>query len=252
VRPGTDVPLTITVSARQDTPAGTITVTAPDGMTATPTTATGPALKAGASSTQTITVGVPRDTSDGSYPGSVAVAVGKATYVATFTISVELPNLALGKTATQSSDYKSSSGAELAVDGNTNGAFSSGSVTDTKEDAASENQPWWQVDLGSSQSLGSVRVWNRTDSCCGKRLGDWYVLVSDQPFGSASLSQLLATDGVWSSHQTTPPSPSTEVQVPAGVTGRYLRIQLSTTNAPLSMAEVQVYPPRTGAATAAG
>jgi alpha-L-fucosidase 2 len=251
VRPGTDVPLTVTVNARQDTPAGTITVTAPDGMTATPTTAAVPALKAGASSTQTITVSVPGDTSDGSYPSSVAVAVGTATYGATFTISVELPNLALGKTATQSSDYKSSSGAALAVDGNTNGAFSSGSVTDTKEDAASENQPWWQVDLGSSQSVGSVRVWNRTDSCCVNRLGDWYVLVSDQPFGTASLSQLLATDGVWSSHQTTPPSPSTEVQVPAGVTGRYVRIQLSTTNAPLSMAEVQVYPPRTGPATPA-
>ena len=64
------------------------------------------------------------------------------------------------------------------------------------------------------------------------------------PFGTASLSQLLATPGVWSSHQTTPPSPSTTVQLPPGVSGRYVRIQLSTTNAPLSMAEVQVYPPR--------
>lgn len=248
VRPGTDVPLTVTVHATQDTPAGTITVTPPDGLTATPTTAPVPALAAGASSTSTITVRVPGDTADGRYPGSVAVSVGSATYGATFTIPVELPNLALGRPATQSSDYKSTSGAALAVDGNTNGAFSAGSVTDTKEDTASENQPWWQVDLGSVQSLGSVRVWNRTDSCCVKRLGDWYVLISDQPFGSASLGQLLATDGVWSSHQTTAPSPATEVPVPAGVTGRYVRIQLSTTNAPLSMAEVQVYPPRTGAA----
>ncbi|MFF4829380.1 glycoside hydrolase N-terminal domain-containing protein [Streptomyces sp. NPDC001312] len=252
VRPGTDVPVAVTVHARQDTPAGTMTVTAPNGLAATPTTAVVPALNAGASFTQTITVSVPGDTDDGRYPGSLAVAVGKTTYGTTFTISVELPNLALGKSATQSSNYNSASGAALAVDGNTNGAFKSGSVTNTKEDAASENQPWWQVDLGSSQSLGSVKVWNRTDSCCVNRLGDWYVLVSDQPFGTASLSQLLATDGVWSSHQTTPPTPSTEVQVSAGVTGRYVRIQLSTTNAPLSMAEVQVYPPRTtSAATAA-
>lgn len=245
VSPGADVPLTVTVHARQDTPAGTMTITPPDGLSATPTSVAVPALAAGSSSNQTITLHVPGQASDGSYSGAVTVTTGTASFSTTYTVAVLLPNVALGKAATQSSTYSSTkSGAENAVDGNTNGAYNSGSVTDTKEDSVSEIQPWWQVDLGASQALGTVRVWNRTDSCCLNRLADWYVLVSDEPFGDASLSDLIATPGVWSKHYSSPPNPSTEVELPPGVTGRYVRIQLTTTNAPLSMAEVQVYPAR--------
>ena len=32
-----------------------------------------------------------------------------------------------------------------------------------------EPQPWWMVDLGSSQCVGTVNVFNRVD-CCGKYL----------------------------------------------------------------------------------
>ncbi|HEV3197325.1 MAG TPA: discoidin domain-containing protein [Bryobacteraceae bacterium] len=90
-------------------------------------------------------------------------------------------DLALGKTATQSSTlpgYASASAvAASAVDGNPDGNFFDGSVTATSLDP----NPWWQVDLGASASVSSVVVWNRTD-CCVSRLNDYWVFISDTPF----------------------------------------------------------------------
>jgi hypothetical protein len=55
-------------------------------------------------------------------------------------------NLALGMPASQSSTRPFSPvGASGAVDGNTDGNFSDGSVTHTNADP----NAWWQVDLGS-------------------------------------------------------------------------------------------------------
>ncbi len=90
-------------------------------------------------------------------------------------------NLAQGKPATQSSTIPGTPAAAVAVDGNTDGLFFDGSVTATNPD----QNAWWQVDLGSSASVSSVVVWNRTD-CCGSRLNDYWVFVSNTPF--------LATD----------------------------------------------------------
>jgi RHS repeat-associated protein len=84
-------------------------------------------------------------------------------------------NLALGKTATQSSTAFGGT-ANRANDGNTDGNFADGSVSHTGFQA----QPWWQVDLGSSQQVSSVNVWNRTD-CCQSRTSNFNVIVSDQP-----------------------------------------------------------------------
>jgi RHS repeat-associated protein len=84
-------------------------------------------------------------------------------------------NLALGKTASQSSTVLGAT-ASRANDGNTDGNFADGSVSHTDF----QNQPWWQVDLGSSQQITSVSVWNRTD-CCQSRTSNFNVIVSDQP-----------------------------------------------------------------------
>jgi hypothetical protein len=124
---------------------------------------------------------------------------------------------------------------ERAVDGNTNGAWSGGSVTHT----AFDDQPWWQVDLEDSHRIEEIAIWGRTDGCCVDRLSDYYVLVSDEPFGSGSLDEVLAQPGVWASHQAAAPRPVTTVDV--GRTGRYVRVQLAGNNA-LSLAEVQVFP----------
>jgi hypothetical protein len=144
-------------------------------------------------------------------------------------------DLALGQTATQSSDYGPTTGAALAVDGNTNGNFSAGSVTATLSGA----NPWWQVDLGSSATVTTIVIWNRTD-CCWDRLADYWVFVSNTPFGPTDTpSTLQSRTATWSSHQTTMPTPSTAIAA-AGAQGRYVRVQLTGTNN-LSLAEVQIF-----------
>jgi hypothetical protein len=146
-------------------------------------------------------------------------------------------DLALGKTATQSSNlaYGIPTVAALAVDGNTNGNFLAGSVSHTNDEA----NAWWQVDLGSPTTVNSIVVWNRTD-CCGDRLADYWVFVSNTPFASTDTpSTLQSRTGTWGSHQTTAPNPSTVITV-GGAQGRYVRVQLTGTNY-LSLAEVQVF-----------
>jgi hypothetical protein len=146
-----------------------------------------------------------------------------------------IADLAQGKVATQSSLYPfASTGPASAVDGNTDGSFFNGSVTATNLD----NNAWWQVDLGASSMVGSVVIWNRTD-CCGSRLGDYWVFVSDTPFSAADTpATLQGRAGTFASHQTTAPSPSTVIA--AAAQGRYVRVQLSGANY-LSLAEVQVF-----------
>jgi len=145
-------------------------------------------------------------------------------------------NLAQGKPASQSSDLSgyATDGASVAVDGNTDGNFFDGSVTHTNADP----NAWWQVDLGSNATVNSITIWNRTD-CCGDRLSDYWVFVSNTPFaGGDTPSTLQSRPGTFSSHQVGAPSPSTTISV-GGFQGRYVRIQLSGTNN-LSLAEVQV------------
>lgn len=144
-------------------------------------------------------------------------------------------NVAAGKPAAQSSTYPGyPANANLAVDGSTDGNFFDGSVTHTDLDT----EPWWQVDLGNSNSpVLSVFIHNRTD-CCGSRLGDYYLFVSNQPFGPTdTIASLLGRQGTTSIHQTAAPNPSTAI--PVGIIGRYLRVQVPGRNY-LSLAEVQV------------
>jgi hypothetical protein len=150
------------------------------------------------------------------------------------TMTASNTNLALGKAATQSSTYPGYP-ASLAVDGNTDGGVPHGSVTVSNAEAT----PWWQVDLGASAALSSIVVWNRTD-CCGYRLADYWVFVSDTPFTSGdTLASLQSRAGTWGSHQTTAPNPSATIAA-SGVQGRYVRVQLSITDY-MSLAEVQVF-----------
>uniref|UniRef100_Q02BD5 Conserved repeat domain n=1 Tax=Solibacter usitatus (strain Ellin6076) TaxID=234267 RepID=Q02BD5_SOLUE len=144
-----------------------------------------------------------------------------------------LPNLASGKQASQSSTFNAGSGAEKAIDGNVDGNSADGSTTQTN----SEANAWWQVDLGASATVSSITIWNRTD-CCGSRLGDYWVFLSDTPFAAGDTPATLQSRvGTWSSHQIVAPNPSTMIS--GAGQGRYLRIQLSGTDY-LSLAEVQV------------
>lgn len=141
---------------------------------------------------------------------------------------VEVPvddriNLALTGTATQSSTSYSGI-ASLAIDGNTNGFWSGGSVTHTAEEA----RPWWELDLGDSYGLDEIVVWGRTDSPYNERLSDYDVTLLDS-----------SSNDVWSSYQASYPNSSVTFN-PNGATGQYVRVQLRGSNA-LSLAEVQVF-----------
>ena len=143
------------------------------------------------------------------------------------------PNLALGKPTSQSSTYQgslASAASSSAVDGNTDGNFQEGSVTATGDDV----DAWWQVDLGSVQDVDSVVVWNRTE-CCGDRLSNFYVLISDDgtTFSPAAPSAPGWYAGV------APARLELTINQPA----RYVRVMLSGQNV-LSLAEVQVFAPR--------
>lgn len=82
-------------------------------------------------------------------------------------------NVALKGTASQSStDYNGP--ANLANDDNTDGHFfDAKSTTHTKV----SNDPWWEVDLGSSLPIEKVVVWNRTDGTVYSRLNNFRIVL---------------------------------------------------------------------------
>ncbi len=147
---------------------------------------------------------------------------------------LEPSNHALNKTASQSSTY-SGAWASLAVDGNTDGDYTNNSVSHTNN----TGEKWWQVDMGSIYTdIDRIEVWNRTD-CCGDRLSDYYVFVKDTPFTASTISGLQAESGVTTYHQTVQPNPLKIILTP-GLSGRYVRVQVSGTNGALNLAEVKV------------
>lgn len=147
-------------------------------------------------------------------------------------VSRQQVNLAGGRAATQSSDHDGYGRAPGAVNGDTNALYrASFSFSHTSEEA----NAWWELDLGAVQPISSIEIHNRPDS--GQdRLSNYYVLVSDVPFASQTLSATLAQSsvaryflGTWRWITT----------IPLHRTGRYIRIQHNGT-APLVMSEVRV------------
>jgi RHS repeat-associated protein len=147
-------------------------------------------------------------------------------------VTASAVDLALGKTATQSSTFYIMY-ASLAVDGNTNGDFWGGMTSATADYGY---QDWWQVDLGSSQSIGKIQVWPRTD-CCPEHTANFYVLVSDNPFTSTDLNTTLNQSGV--SNYWVPGNNATTATVTVNRTGRYVRVQRNDSQY-LVLAEVKV------------
>lgn len=148
--------------------------------------------------------------------------------------SAEGVNVALGKRASQSSEFGQTTAA-AAVDGHTDGRYERRSVTHT----ALNRNAWWEVDLGTSTPVDVVAVWNRTD-CCSERLKNYWVFVSGAPFGPADTPEALrGKSGVWSHYEAFSPCPRQRIKV-GGFSGRYVRVQLVGEEF-LSLAEVQVF-----------
>lgn len=151
------------------------------------------------------------------------------------------PNVALGKPAFESSStddpHNFLSPASAAVDGNRDGNFGDGSVT---ENGTPDSNAYWYVNLQGSYQISGIQIWGRTD-CCGSRLDNAIVSVfaaGEDPNGTGT--------PVWSGRLGTISSASASAQqvgaFAPNVTGQYVRVQLAGDTEPwLSLAEVEVY-----------
>ena len=143
-------------------------------------------------------------------------------------------SVAKGKTAKQSSDGVGEAGvASKAVDGNTSGhwtANNTNSFTHTNE----ENNPWWEVDLGSFYDISEIRIWNRTD-CCQERLQDFHIMVSEEPISAISTSLFQFKAGAQ-----TFAAGSESMLLRGNRKGRYVRVFIPGNKKTLSLAEVEI------------
>ena len=133
-------------------------------------------------------------------------------------------NIAWKKQASQSSTAYGGD-ANRALDGNTNNTYSQNSITHTNF----EKQAWWQVDLGRSEQVGFVRLFNRGDGELAKRLSNFDVILYNDKGEEVSKQYIKQ----FTSNQL-------DVQF-NGQLGRYIRIQLRHEHQALSLAEVEVF-----------
>lgn len=144
-------------------------------------------------------------------------------------------NLALNKLASQSSTDTVNS-ADRAVDGNTNGNISAGSVAQT----LTELRPWWEVDLGEIGYIDNVQAYTRTD-CCSNEFKSAYLFVSEVPFVSQDLNATLNQPEVSSYFFNLIPGTLGPSTLDLQRTARYVRIQSADSSLKnLHLAEVQV------------
>lgn len=122
--------------------------------------------------------------------------------------------------------------ASRANDGNSNGDYGQLSVSHTEY----QEQPWWEVDLKSTQLIEEIKIHNRTN-CCSDRLVNVNIFVSSLAFGNKTAAQLKADATV--KHRYFAGSLSTISSWVQAQAGRYVRIQLEGFGY-LSLAEVEV------------
>ncbi|XP_019616275.1 PREDICTED: uncharacterized protein LOC109463839 [Branchiostoma belcheri] len=133
-------------------------------------------------------------------------------------------NLAFEKPTAQSSTGYGGV-AERAVDGNTDWNWGGGSCTHTNQ----EGTPWWRVDLGTSQAIGSVVVFNRNEQ--SQRLNNFRVHVGDS-------TTVTSNPQCGGNHAATGKQ---KITVDCdGRRGRYVGISIPATTI-LTLCEVQVY-----------
>ncbi len=184
-----------------------------------------------------------------SNPGNTFVAAG--TYAVRLTVTdskgatanktinvhvlprVPLINLALGKPTVQSTTAFGGLSSR-AVDGN---EFGDHVRKQSISHTALQRQPFWEVDLGQVYNLDSVTLFNRTDLGPNK-LKDAWILVSSTPFESGNLEAVRSAPGTWSI--LVAGRLGQQRDIPLGLQGRYLRVQLAGDNAALALAEVVV------------
>ncbi|MFP5246263.1 MAG: discoidin domain-containing protein, partial [Thermoanaerobaculia bacterium] len=127
----------------------------------------------------------------------------------------------------------SGAGAERAVNGSTNPILANAQTIASTQSAANA---WWELDLGSLQTINTIEVWNRLDG--GNVNTNYWVFVSDVPFASQELAATLAQSGVSAYLQGSAALPGNTFHTARR--GRYIRVQLAGTGA-VNLGEVQVW-----------
>ena len=136
-----------------------------------------------------------------------------------------------GVSIVASSVFAGLADANRACDANVDGNYANASVAVTNI----ETNPYWEADLGRIRDVAEVRLWGRTD-CCEEALEDAFVLLSDTPFQSTSLS-VLSQPGVSAYRIEETPDPDYTVRT--NRTAQYIRIQQAGETA-LHLAEVEI------------
>ncbi len=135
-------------------------------------------------------------------------------------------NIAIGKTANQSSDYNHVTLAKFAVDGKFNSR-----ITHTVH----EVKPWWRVDLGQTAVVQSVTIQNRPICWCYTRLNPFDVRVGDSLVNNGRDNKLCVQNGSFLYA-----GQVKRFQCMFPVPGRYVSIHLNR-RVSLELSEVQVY-----------
>lgn len=153
-------------------------------------------------------------------------------------------NLALQKPCRLSSVYNDHD-AYFAVDGNIDGNESNLAHTQIDE------QPYCDIDLEDYPNITKINIWNRTDDATksgmdkntySKRLFPCWIMVSQYPFpdgiGGDNLKQSIQSSIVKT--RLAQNNRLSTWSLPKNVYGRYVRVQLETTNM-LHLAQIEVY-----------
>ena len=102
-----------------------------------------------------------------------------------------------GKAKQSSTDFGGP--AQLAIDGNTNGDYQKAKST---THTAVSTDPWWELDLKSSQTIDRIQLWNRTDNKLQSRLSNFVLTVMDEK-----------REVVWEQKVADYPNPSSEFKL---------------------------------------
>lgn len=140
-------------------------------------------------------------------------------------------NLALGKSATESSFYPNeyNTGPKAATDGIRSCNWTVGSCTHTDY----QMNPWWQVDLEKQVFIKRVVIWNRAD-CCGQKLHSIVITVKKEDNSAGEICGRFEGPSTSGAIET--------IHCANDVYGRFLKIQIQSGSVSvLSLCEVEIF-----------
>ena len=149
-------------------------------------------------------------------------------------VNCAVSNIALSGAPSASSYFNTPNASNL------NDDVISNNTSDLVHTGFSSISEWVQIDLGQSQSISSILIWNRTD-CCQSRLSEAYVMIADSAFPSnTDLNAALNNADYYV--QLGDMSNLDQVSVDIQSVGQYVRIQKSVNGLnTINIKELQIF-----------